>query len=73
MLARRSGARPDARGEVVVPVPMSRAEIADYLGLTTETVSRALSRLQDERVVRLRGKGEILVPDRQALEAIAAG
>ena len=72
MLARRT-AKPDAGGGEVVPVPMSRGEIADYLGLTTETVSRAFSRLHGERVVRLRGKGEVLVPDRQALEVIAAG
>lgn len=73
MLARRHAATPVAGGGEVVPVPMSRGEIADYLGLTTETVSRAFSRLRDERVIRLRGKGEVLIADRQALEAIAAG
>lgn len=70
-LARRTG-RPVVGGDLV-PVPMSRGEIADYLGLTTETVSRAFSRLQDERVIRPGGRGEVLVADRQALEAIAAG
>lgn len=36
-----------------VQLPMTRAEIADYLGLTTETVSRVTSRLKTRGVIRL--------------------
>lgn len=34
-------------------LPMSRLEIADYLGLTIETVSRQLSRLRSEGIIEL--------------------
>jgi CRP/FNR family transcriptional regulator len=37
----------------VIMLPMTRAEIADYLGLTTETVSRVTSRLKTRGVIRL--------------------
>lgn len=37
----------------LIELPMTRAEIADYLGLTTETVSRNTTRLKTRGVIRL--------------------
>ena len=37
--------------------------MADYLGLTLETVSRQISALKRDRVIVLDGKRHILVPD----------
>ena len=34
-------------------LPMSRGDVADYLGLTIETVSRVFSRMKDKGIVRL--------------------
>jgi len=43
-----------------LPLPMWREDIADLLGLTIETVSRTLSRLDRKNVIRVVPKGVIL-------------
>lgn len=49
-LARRSG-RDQADGSVHVAIPVSRGEMADYLGLTIETVSRQITRLRAASII----------------------
>jgi CRP/FNR family nitrogen fixation transcriptional regulator len=53
----------------VMALPMTRLDIADYLGLTLETVSRALSVMRQAGVLKFIGNNqrEILILDRQAL------
>lgn len=53
---------------VLVRLPLSRQGIADYVGLTRETVSRKLSSLQAEGVVELIGNKKLLIIDKTALE-----
>lgn len=51
-------------------LPMSRDDIARFLGLALETVSRGFSRLQEEGVIQVSGRRvEILVPEK--LESLA--
>ncbi len=52
-------------------LPLSRAEIADFLGLTIETVSRQLSKLRAEGVIRIEHSRHVTVDDlgRLALRA----
>jgi CRP/FNR family nitrogen fixation transcriptional regulator len=51
-----------------VHLAMQRNDIADYLGITFETVSRILRTFKDQDIVRLRSISEIEIRDRTALE-----
>lgn len=53
-------------------LPMSRDEIARYLGLALETVSRSFSRLHEEGVIEVRGR-RIRILDAAALRTAATG
>jgi CRP/FNR family nitrogen fixation transcriptional regulator len=55
-----------------VNLPMSRTDIADYLGLTIETVSRCFSKLDRSHAIELDGARKVKLRDVRALEAIAA-
>jgi CRP/FNR family transcriptional regulator, anaerobic regulatory protein len=52
-------------------LPFTRAEIADYLGLTLETVSRQLSSLKAKNVIALPASRDVVVPDMAVLAAVA--
>jgi CRP/FNR family transcriptional regulator, anaerobic regulatory protein len=56
-----------------VAIPMTRSDIADYLGLTIGTVSRTLTKLIRRRVIALSTANRIEIRDRDDLEQLAAG
>lgn len=56
----------------MVHLSMTRQDIADYLGLTIETVSRSLSQLERDQIIALPGSRDIRVINNDALENLAA-
>jgi CRP-like cAMP-binding protein len=50
-----------------VELPMSRQDMADYLGLTIETVSRTLTQFQQKSAIELATSRRMIVRNRQAL------
>ena len=56
----------------MMALPMCRRDIGDYLGLTLETVSRALSQLHGEGVLGFSGARQIVLRNRQRLHTMDA-
>lgn len=61
-----------SRSDGAADLPMGRQDMADYLGLTIETVSRTLTQLQGSRVVEFAGFRRFRVSNPTALERLAA-
>ncbi|TCO71970.1 transcriptional regulator FnrL [Rhodovulum euryhalinum] len=51
------------QSRIVFDLPLTREAMADYLGLTLETVSRQMSALKRDGVIVLEGKRHVTVPD----------
>jgi CRP-like cAMP-binding protein len=60
--------RVSSRSSDRVVLPISRYDMADYLGLSVETVSRSLTHLKQQGVIKLFGPRSVGIVDRAALE-----
>lgn len=49
-------------------LPLTRADIADFLGLTIETVSRQMTRLRKDGIIEIEHNRQITIPDISRLE-----
>lgn len=73
LVARAEAQLPCAQVSDVVGLPMTRGEIADYLGLTIETVSRTMSRFKAEKRIAIPSNTEVVLLDRPWLDNLATG
>jgi CRP/FNR family transcriptional regulator, anaerobic regulatory protein len=56
---------------MLIDVPMTRIDMADYLGITVETVSRTISQLRREGILALPEPHRIAIVELAAVEMIA--
>jgi CRP/FNR family transcriptional regulator, nitrogen fixation regulation protein len=61
-----------ARSRTEIELPMSRQDIADYLGLTIETVSRTLTHLESSAAIALPSARRVVVRNHSALSRFNA-
>jgi CRP/FNR family transcriptional regulator len=55
----------------IIELPLSRSEMAEYLGLRLETVSRQLQRLETRSVIKRLERRRLAICDIHRLEQIA--
>lgn len=70
IIARRDASLKEPRanqGAITFDLPLTREEMADYLGLTLETVSRQMSALKRDGIITLDGKRQVTIPSIDAL------
>lgn len=63
----------ETENEINVSLTMGRTDIADFLGLTIETVSRTITKLKKMGVLEVPSNHSILIKDRVWLENLAEG
>jgi CRP-like cAMP-binding protein len=63
-----------ARGESAreLNLPMSRSDIADYVGMSLESVSRSFRTLKSRRIVDFSSRRQARILDRHQLETLTA-
>lgn len=70
-LALRTGTPSPGGSGVVFDMPLSRTEIADYLGLNADTLSRTMSRLRSSGVLNHTKRNRAVLRDFRALAALS--
>lgn len=73
VLADRMTHKVGANQSVTLTLPMGRADMADYLGLTIETISRTLTQLKRDGIINLPDNGHVVLPDPARLRDMAEG
>lgn len=61
----------DAEDAIEFDIPLTRQDIADFLGLTIETVSRQMTRLRQDDVITVVDNRKVTVPDIERLLEMA--
>ncbi|MEP1209741.1 MAG: Crp/Fnr family transcriptional regulator [Rhizobiaceae bacterium] len=56
-------------GKVTLELPMKRSDIADFLGLTIETISRQLTNLRKRGLIEIQDRRTVIIADMNRLEA----
>lgn len=57
----------------LIRLPMNRSDIADYLGLTPETISRSITQFREQKMIALEDAHTMIVLDASRLRELAEG
>ena len=57
----------NVEGNISVKLPISREDMASFIGVTRETISRKLKKLEDENLIKIIGTKTIIIIDEEGL------
>lgn len=60
----------EEEGKVLIDLPLNREEMANFIGVTRETISRKLTSLQEEGMIELVGSRKIRIKDISTLRSL---
>jgi CRP/FNR family transcriptional regulator len=63
--------QPVEDGPVTIDLPMKRSDIADFLGLTIETISRQMTNLRKRGLIDIKDRRTVIIDDLSRLRAMA--
>ena len=52
---------------VSIKLPLSREDMASYIGITRETISRKLKKFEEEKLIKIVGTKNIIILDEEGL------
>jgi CRP/FNR family transcriptional regulator, anaerobic regulatory protein len=70
LIARNIDPEAERKNSIQFEIPLKRADIADFLGLTMETVSRQITKLRQSGVIKLINNRIVEVPDLEQLQGL---
>ena len=53
---------------ISIKLPLSREDMANYIGVTRETISRKLKKFEDEKLIKIVGTKNIIILDQEGLK-----
>jgi len=68
MIAKHIPCTQEEKNTISFDLPLTRADMADFLGLTIETVSRQLSKLKNQKIVSISHNRHIVIYDMKSLQ-----
>jgi CRP/FNR family transcriptional regulator len=54
--------------KVSIKLPLSREDMANYIGVTRETISRKLKKFEDEELIKIVGTKNIIILDEEGIK-----
>lgn len=57
-----------SNNDIIINLPLTREDMANYVGVTRETISRKLKKFEEENIIKIIGTKKIIIMNKKGLE-----